>query len=111
MNKHRFNEVDLKNLQHLYHPFYQQVDEYVKQVAVQQVMKGAEKYDEPFNPDSWTSDELSNHAMQELRDAQVYTTGMRDRMRKLERENLELKSMLSHAENEIEELKRRLGEE
>lgn len=67
---------------HLDHPFYGEVKDFVGEVEQQQILKGAEKYTEPFNPDSWSGDELAVHAMQELRDGQVYVTGMRDRMRK-----------------------------
>lgn len=77
---------------HLEHPFYGQVKEYVDEVEHQQILKGAEKYKEPFNPDSWTGDELALHAMQELRDGQVYVTGLRDRIRKLEKELKSLKT-------------------
>lgn len=73
------------NLQkHLEHPFYKEVSDYVKKTEHEQIVKGSEKYAEPFKPDSWTNEELSDHAMQENRDQAVYITGMRDRMRKQE---------------------------
>lgn len=80
-----------KREKHLNHPFYQVVDEYTEKIARQQILKGAEKYPEPFNPDSWDGEELADHAMQELRDGQVYVTGMRDRMRKQETQIILLK--------------------
>jgi hypothetical protein len=67
---------------HLNHPFYKKVDEVTDQVKVEQILKGANKYKEPFNPDSWTNKELVWHQLQELRDAQVYSVGLLDRLEK-----------------------------
>lgn len=76
-------EKERKNIEkHFNNPFYKEVDDFVKETKEQQILKGAEKYPEPFDPDSWSIEELAVHGMQELRDAQVYITGMRDRMRK-----------------------------
>lgn len=80
---------------HLDHPFYAEVKEYVDEVEHQQILKGAEKYPEPYNPNSWTGEELALHAMQELRDGQVYVTGMRQRMLKQEKIITSLKMHLS----------------
>lgn len=96
----------------LNHPFYKEVDEFCEEVKKQQILKGAEKYDEPFTPDSWTNDELADHGMQENRDQAVYITGMRDRMRKqeatikqLKKENGELLDKLADLQLESNKIK------
>lgn len=68
----------------LNHPFYQDVEEFRNEVKAETMIKAAEKYDEPFDPASWTGDELANHAMMENYDQSVYITGLRDHCRKLE---------------------------
>lgn len=75
----------LNKEKHFNNPFYKEVDDFVEETKEQQILKGAQKYPEPFDPDSWSIEELAVHGMQELRDAQVYITGMRDRMRKQEK--------------------------
>jgi hypothetical protein len=71
---------------HFNHPFYKKVDEVTEQIKLEQIQKGAEKYPEPFTPDSWTIEQLATHILQELRDAQVYAVGMLDRMEKQKKE-------------------------
>lgn len=108
----------IKNEQHLNHPFYKKVDEITAKVAQGQILKGAAKYDEPFDPDSWTGEELGNHALEELRDGQVYVVGMVEKIKGLEQENGYLKERLNnqnedmyiHLRHEIKELKMRLEE-
>jgi hypothetical protein len=78
---------------HLNHPFYKRVDEVTDEVKVEQIIKGAHKYKEPFNPDSWTNLELVRHQLQELRDAQVYSVGLLDRLEKQEKELIDLRSI------------------
>lgn len=72
-------KINLVN--HYMHDFYKEVQEYTDQIAKRQIEKGAEKYPEPFNPDSWTGEELADHAMEENRDQAVYITGMRTKLR------------------------------
>ena len=102
------------------HPFYVEVREYVTDTEIQQIEKGAEKYVEPFNPDSWSGDELSDHAMQEARDLQVYITGLRHHIRKVERQYDELvdryeadmekaEAKITRLMQENEHLKRKVG--
>jgi lipopolysaccharide biosynthesis regulator YciM len=85
---------------HLNSPFYKTVKEKVEHFALQQILKGAETYPEPFNPDSWTEEQLYEHTMQELADAQNYSTGMLDRMVKqrqeIERLNKENENQLHY---------------
>lgn len=77
-------------------------------MAEHQTLKGADKYEEPFNPDSWSGDQLADHAMQELVDAERYVTGMRDRMRKLERELKEARTHNQYQEAVIKNLRGQL---
>lgn len=77
---------------HIHHPFYKKVDKLVEDVRMTQLRKGAEKYPEPFTPSNWTGKELAIHALQELRDAQVYVVGMLERIEELEHENELLRS-------------------
>lgn len=82
------NSMDLitnpnENLaKHRANPFYEDVLSFWLGIRDGQIKKGAEKYPEPFNPDSWSVEELAVHAMQENVDQAVYITGMRDRLRK-----------------------------
>ena len=71
-------------LKHFNHPFYQKVDQITDEVKLMQIRKGAEKYPEPFTPSSWTGKELAVHALQELRDGQVYVVGMLERIEEYE---------------------------
>lgn len=82
---------------HINHPFYKKVDVITAEVAEGQILKGAEKYDEPFNPKSWTGREKAIHLLQELRDAQVYGVGMLEHIEELEEE-------IEHLRSEIDNL-------
>lgn len=95
---------------HLNNPFYKKVKENVDKFAMDQILKGAETYPEPFNPDSWTEEQLYEHAMQELADAQNYNTGMLDRMIK-QRELIEqMEAKLTEAGKKIMELTDRVAD-
>ncbi|WP_068672302.1 hypothetical protein [Oceanobacillus sp. Castelsardo] len=71
-------------INHFNHPFYKKVDKITDEVKETQIKKGAEKYPEPFTPSSWTGKELAIHALQELRDGQVYVVGLLERIEELE---------------------------
>ncbi len=97
-----------KQLKHLNHPFYKVVDDITKQVAEEQILKGAEKYPEPFDPFSWNPEELIHHNLQELRDAQVYAVGMyqvlvqmKAEIRRLTEENEKLKKYFESVNLEV----------
>ena len=101
-------------LKHFNHPFYQKVDQITDEVKLMQIRKGAEKYPEPFTPSSWTGKELAIHALQELRDGQVYVVGMLERIEELERFVDELNNDLfgermikDRLKNENEKLKKK----
>ncbi|MCG5104416.1 hypothetical protein [Oceanobacillus alkalisoli] len=76
--------MDENLIKHIYHPFYKKVDKLVDDVRLMQLQKGAEKYPEPFTPSNWTGKELAIHALQELRDGQVYVVGLLERIEELE---------------------------
>ena len=78
------DSMDENLTKHIHHPFYKKVDKLVEDVRMMQLRKGAEKYPEPFNPSSWTGKGLAIHALQELRDGQVYVVGMLERIEELE---------------------------
>ncbi|WP_157800940.1 hypothetical protein [Bacillus solitudinis] len=78
--------MDLNKQKHLEHPFYKKVKAITDNIAIEQIVKGSEKYKEPFNPSSWSNEELAIHILQELRDGQVYAVGLLDRMKEQELE-------------------------
>jgi len=84
------------------HPTYLISDEFREEVAITQRAKGAEKYDELFDPNSHTDDELANHAMMEFHDGQEYVSGMRTRMR-------QLRAIIKHQEQVIAKLQNEKG--
>lgn len=65
---------------HLNHPFYSEANQYRETVRREQVLKGAAKYPEPFNPASWTAKELLAHAMQENVDQAHYIYGLFEKL-------------------------------
>lgn len=102
-------------LKHYNHPFYQKVDQITDEVKLMQIRKGAEKYPEPFTPSSWTGKELAIHALQELRDGQVYVVGMLERIEELEERNAFLEkahrinvNITEHAKEDKEKYKQAL---
>lgn len=112
-------EISANEFKHLTHPFYKEVEDYVLEVSREQILKGAAKYTEPFDPDSWTGEELANHAMQENRDQAVYITGMRTKMRQQERRikeleievaSLSLACLTTLDKGQLENLLKELGE-
>lgn len=43
-----------------------------------QIQKGLAKYPEPFNPHSWTPEQLLNHALEETVDLTHYLVGLKE---------------------------------
>lgn len=66
--------------EHLASPFYTKAKKFWEAVRIGQIHKGAEKYDEPFTPASWTNDELVIHALMENVDQLHYIYGIKERM-------------------------------
>jgi hypothetical protein len=82
-------------LKQLAHPFYKRVDEFRDEVKREALLKAADKYPEPFNPQSWTSEQLAKHAMAENYDQGNYIIGLYDKCVELEER---LKEMQIEAE-------------
>lgn len=93
-----------KNNEHLDHPFYKKVDDVTEEVALEQILKGAAKYDEPFNPGSWSGRQLTIHALQELRDGQVYVVGMMEKFEEMESEIRKLTEIIDLHEKDKRDL-------
>jgi hypothetical protein len=90
------------------HKFYKDADAFRNGVKMETLKKAAQKYPEPFNPASWTIEELAKHAMAENYDQQNYIYGMYERLTTLERENAELESLYNKRCTEIEGLMQKL---
>lgn len=74
-------------------PFYKKALQLFTRTQEAQIQKGMEKYPEPFNPHSWTPEELLNHALEETVDLTHYLVG--------------LKELLDEKDKEIEKYKNR----
>jgi hypothetical protein len=59
-------------------PFYKKALELFTRTQKAQIQKGLDKYPEPFNPYSWSPDELLNHALEETVDLTHYLVGLKD---------------------------------
>lgn len=76
-------------------PFYDLALRLFTRTQRSQIQKGIEKYPEPFNPRSWSPQELLNHALEETVDLTHYLVG--------------LKVLLDDKDEEIRHLKHRLA--
>jgi hypothetical protein len=83
-------------------PFYKKALELFTRTQKAQIQKGLDKYPEPFNPHSWSPDELLNHALEETVDLTHYLVGLKDQLDVLTYENRQL-------QNEVRRLKTELG--
>lgn len=79
-------------MRHHNSPFYLSAQEYWLATQRGQIEKGAGKYPEPFNPDSWTAKELADHAMQENVDQAHYITGLLHKLEKMEQVKIDIES-------------------
>lgn len=70
----------------LEHDFYKRTDAFRDQVKLEALTKAAEKYPEPFNPDSWSSEQLARHAMAENYDQSNYINGLYEKLQKTKQE-------------------------
>lgn len=86
---------------HLSHPFYIKAKEEWESVRKGQIVKGAEKYPEPFTPSSWTNDQLAEHAIQENVDQLHYIVGMKERMEYQNHYILLLEQKINDIKNQI----------
>jgi hypothetical protein len=83
-------------------PFYQKALDLFTRTQKAQIQKGLDKYPEPFNPHSWSPDELLNHALEETVDLTHYLVGLKDQLDVLTYEKRQL-------QNEVRRLKTELG--
>lgn len=60
------------------YPFYKKARDLWERTQVGQIIKGLQKYPEPFNPHSWTAKELLDHALEESVDLVHYLVGLKD---------------------------------
>jgi hypothetical protein len=59
-------------------PFYKKALALFTRTQKAQIQKGLAKYPEPFNPFSWTPEELLNHALEETVDLTHYLVGLKE---------------------------------
>lgn len=83
-NKEEENEKKKREMSALFHPTYRKARERFQRVQEEQIMKGAEKYSEPLNHESWSFEDLQNHAMQELVDQVHYVEAMGEKFKYLQ---------------------------
>jgi hypothetical protein len=72
-------------------PFYKKALALFTRTQEAQIKKGMEKYPEPFNPHSWTPEELLNHALEETVDLTHYLVGLKELLDAKDKEIAELK--------------------
>jgi hypothetical protein len=93
----------------LEHPFYKRAEEFRNGVKMETMEKAAKKYKEPFNPASWTSEELAKHAMAENYDQENYIFGLYEALKASEQKAVMLKDRIQRAcvimENELDKQK------
>jgi N-formylglutamate amidohydrolase len=87
---------------HLKHPFYKDVEVYREKIRIGQIIKGSEKYKEPFTTKSWTNQEIVDHAMQENVDQAHYIYACLERLKTYEKECAELVRMIDGLKNDVE---------
>lgn len=88
-------------------PFYKKALQLFASTQTAQIKKGLDKYPEPFNPFSWSPDELLNHALEETVDLTHYLVGLKELLDSKEQELLDLKA--EHAQ-ELKQLRRKIRE-
>jgi hypothetical protein len=87
-------------------PFYEKALALFTKTQENQIQKGLAKYPEPFNPHSWTPEELLNHALEETVDLTHYLVGLGEKLTVLEFEKkvlqeevIYLRSQLKYKDN------------
>jgi thymidylate synthase len=84
-------DIETKLQRQFEHDFYKETDSFREEVKAETLKKAANKYDEPFNPFSWTVDQLAWHGMAENYDQSNYINGLYKVAKKLEQDNEELR--------------------
>jgi len=96
----------MSNLQeHLNHPFYMNASNYREHIRIGQIMKGAEKYPKPYNPENYTPEQQIEHFMQENVDQGHYAYGLFVTIKKQEGYIEDLEEKIKKLEAEIERMK------
>lgn len=85
-------------------PFYQSVLDAFTTTQKHQIEKGAAKYPEPFNPASWTPEQLLDHGMQEAVDLMTYLLGLHFQLKQMEQEMRRLNDIIADKDRNISEL-------
>ena len=67
-------------------PFYKKALALFTSTQKAQIEKGLAKYPEPFNPHNWTTEELLNHALEEVVDCTHYLVGLKEVLDKKDEE-------------------------
>jgi hypothetical protein len=86
-------------------PFYQKALRLFTKTQSAQIQKGLAKYPEPFNPHSWSPDELLNHALEESVDLVHYLVGLKELLDAKDKQIETLRKNWDKAEAEVERLK------
>lgn len=94
---------------HLNHSFYKEVNKYREEVRIGQIIKGSEKYPEPFTTSSWSNDEIIEHAMQGNVDQAHYIYAAKERMKELEKSLSEMKKLHFSLNKDIDKALRDVG--
>lgn len=97
------------------YPFYKKARELWMDAQEGQILKGLQKYPEPFTPSHWTAEQLLNHALEESVDLTHYLVGLKELLDEKDAiiekqkyaiiENCELRKTIVRLEDEIEQLK------
>jgi hypothetical protein len=61
-------------------PFYEKARNLFLRTQDAQIQKGLLKYPEPFNPHSWSPQELLTHALEETVDLTHYLVGLKEQL-------------------------------
>lgn len=88
------------------YPFYERARKLWEKTQEQQIVKGLHKYEEPFTPAHWTSEQLLDHALQESVDLVHYLVGMQEKNIEMHREIHLLRAELAIARHRVEVLER-----
>jgi hypothetical protein len=94
-----------KILDQITNPLYERRKAEVKEVEKQQIVKAAEKYPEPLNPDSWTPEQLVNHGLQEVHDLTNYLTALLIKSEDMAKEYQHVCDKSRHLEKITEKIK------
>jgi hypothetical protein len=87
------------------YPFYQKARELWMETQDTQILKGLQKYPEPFTPTHWTPKQLLTHLLQESVDQVHYAVGLMELIEELEQRIYRQNAQLAEKDQEIAYLK------